>query len=133
MAKIILVPSRDLTGRGSSILSRCIKTIFILKDLWPRGHEWAKAYQTLRYVLKCYIVYIHYIHKWPPCNFEKCLQLRKKEWNNMKYRVKMSHCALGSYSHLTRCYRYLNSGENTKPRLIVRLCCDFPYKCRKFE
>ena len=39
---------------------------------------------------------------------------------------------LGSYSHLPRSYRHLNSGENMKAR-PARLCCDFPDNCLKFE
>ena len=39
---------------------------------------------------------------------------------------------LGSYFHLTRSYRHLNSSENMKARQ-VRLCCDFLNKSLNFE
>ena len=64
----------------------------------------------------------------------KCLRL-KKELNNKNQRSCQNeslYIVLGLYSHLTRSYRDLKSGKKMKARLL-RLCCDFPYKCLKFE
>ena len=56
---------------------------------------------------------IHHIHNWPPCNFEKFKMTGTKE--RIEYREKLCPneqlgLVLGSYSHLTRSYRLLNSG-----------------------